>query len=107
MRLLLILALVIASVTFGPPAAAQPEHEMGQHHTQMAYSHHSQDGHRGSAGENTSHAVTHVCPGCALMGEPQVAGAEAPLVALPALPPNPHSLRSFHANPIPPPPRTA
>ena len=107
MRLLLILALLFASVTFGQPAAAHDHHEAMQHHADMAQGDHRRHGHEGELDDGKSHAVVHVCPGCALIGQPVVAEAALASAALPGLPANPPSLHSFQDNPIPPPPRPA
>jgi hypothetical protein len=100
MRLLLILALMIASIGVGPPAGARENHEHAQHHPVTAHGEHDGDGERSAA-----HAVAHVCPGCALVGEAVVLEEEMVPQALPGLPANPPALVAFGANPIPPPPR--
>lgn len=105
MRLLLIFALLLASATFGPPGNAQAHHDDAQHHSHAAEGHHEHGGPDGTHDSDGAHAVVHVCPGCAVFDQLLVADAGAAHVALPRLPANPLSPRSFHANPIPPPPR--
>lgn len=100
MRLFLILALLVASAGFAPAAGAHAHSDLARHHM-----HHQ--GHDGDSDTGKAHAVAHVCPGCALVGQPFVAAAGPAPIALPRLPANPPSPRSFDANPIPPPPRSA
>ena len=104
MRLLLILALLIASVGFGPPVAAQAHHEPTQHHSHTAHDDHRHGEHDGDR-RDEAFAAAHVCLGCALVGQSAVTGGSTVPAALPCLPGNPPSLRSFDSNPIPPPPR--
>ena len=104
MRLLLILALLIASVGFGPPVAAQAHHEPTQHHSHTAHDDHRHGEHDGDR-HDEAFAAAHVCLGCALVGQAVVAEDSMIPTALPRLPENPPSLHSFDANPIPPPPR--
>lgn len=102
MRLFLILALLVASAGFAPAVGAHaPAHsDMARHDM-----HHQS--HDGDSDTGKAHAVAHVCPGCALVGQLVVAAAGPIAIALPRLPANPRSPRSFDANPIPPPPRSA
>ena len=106
MRLLLILALVMVSVGFGPPAGAREHHERAQHHAMAAHGEHGNE-HDGDQDRGATHAVAHICPGCALVGQAIVLDDGAAPHALPDLPANPPALVSFDANPIPPPPRFA
>ena len=107
MRLLLILALLAASVGLAPPAAAQTDHRMAQHHSHAMHGDHRRGGHEGDHDTGKAAALAHVCPGCALLGQPDMADAGMLPAALPRLPANPPLPRSFDANPIPPPPRFA
>jgi hypothetical protein len=104
-RLLLILALIVASAGFGPAAGARAEQPATHHHHGAAHQH----GDHGDSQEQGNGAPTaiHVCPGCAMIGQPAIAALASPPAALPRLPANPPSLRSFDAHPIPPPPRPA
>ena len=104
MRLLLIAVLMVASLGFAPSAGAQAHHETAEHHSHAAHDEHSSGGQQDHGKEKTS-AVVHVCPGCAFLSAPMLADAGPVPMALPRLPANPASLRSFNANPIPPPPR--
>ncbi len=102
MRLLLIFALLLASLGFGPQASAQPHREVaGQHHA----------GHERDPGSDRTHdeaqPVAHVCAGCAFLAEAPLGAIAAPPASVPRLPADPPSLQPFHANPIPPPPRGA
>jgi hypothetical protein len=101
-RILIILSVLLAFIGFGPGASARSE--MGPAcHASLA------DGDQ--EGEQDKHdggvAITHVCVGCALVGDQvHVGPAETPTAA--ALKPgNDAAPCSFNANPIPPPPRTA
>jgi hypothetical protein len=105
MRLLLVLALLLASLGFGPPASAQAHHEAAAQHRSPA----AHDEHRRSDDGDRTHdeiqPVAHGCTGCAFLVEPALADAAAAPALLPSLPSDPVSLQAFHANPIPPPPR--
>jgi hypothetical protein len=107
MRVLLILALLLASVFMGPQAGAQSHAEHAQH--QM----HAMTGHQHDGGQDQdrdggkAHAALHVCPGCALVAPPLLRERTVERLALPRRPANPPSLTAFNANPIPPPPRGA
>lgn len=104
MRLFLILCLLAASVFMGPPGSAQA-HDQHALQVQMMNGHHH-DGAPDQGGDNgKAHAVAHVCPGCALVAQTFVAASAFDIRALPKLPANPPSLKAFHSNPIPPPPR--
>lgn len=105
MRLLLILALLAASLGFGPPASARSHHDRGEHASHAATHDHGLQNDREEQGKG--HAVVHVCPGCAFLGAPTLPQELVVSLRLPRLPANPPSLRSFDANPIPPPPREA
>ena len=104
MRLLLILALLVASVGFGPTVAAQAHHEATQHHSHAADGDHRHGEHDGDR-QDEAFGAAHVCLGCALVGQPADAVGSMLPTPLPRLPGNPPSLRSFDSNPIPPPPR--
>lgn len=102
MRFLLILALLVASIGFGPPVAAQSHHDAAEHHVADGGLGHGE--HEGDWQDKTW-PMAHVCAGCALLNQSFLADTGIAPVALPRLPENPPSLGSFHANPIPPPPR--
>ena len=102
MRLMLILALLLSSLAFVQPADAHADHPAAAQHHSLAG--HEQGGDRDGT---ASHALAHVCPGCALVGAATVAGGAVEPPALPELPANPPAPASFDANPIPPPPRSA
>jgi hypothetical protein len=100
MRLFLIIALLVASLGFVQPVSAQAHGEHAAHHAMG----HGGD-HGDTQGNDQSPQLTHVCPGCAAVGQPAVTEAEEPVRVLPDMPGNAPSLRSFNANPSPPPPR--
>jgi hypothetical protein len=102
MRFLMIFALLLASLGFGPAVSAQSHHEVaGQHHA----GHERDDD--GDSAHGETQPVAHVCPGCAFLAEPAPAALAVAPASLPCLPADPPSLQPFHANPIPPPPRVA
>jgi len=102
MRLLLILALTIASVFIGPPASALAH---AHHHSHAMNGHHHDGAPNQDQDSGKAHGVAHVCPGCALVAQPLLAAVTAGQRALPQLPPNAVSLHPFHSIPISPPPR--
>lgn len=105
MRLMLIFALLIASLGFGPPVEAQAQHHRDEHAAHTAAHDHGSHDNREEEGKGS--AIAHVCPGCAFLGAPFPPQERASPAGLPRLFANSPSLRSFNANPIPPPPRRA
>lgn len=108
MRLLLILALLAASLGFGPPAGARADAGQGDAASAVAGHDHGRGeprdhGERGEHGKG--HATVHVCPGCAFLGAAAMPEDVVPPAGLPRPRANSPILPSFDANPIPPPPR--
>jgi hypothetical protein len=100
-RLLLILALVLASLSFGAPANAHSPDAHAGHHAMAGGEHAPQPD------EGKPQPVAHVCPGCAVVGQPAAVALAEPAPALAPLLAEARSLSSFHARPIAPPPRRA
>jgi hypothetical protein len=103
MRLLLIFALLIASAFMGGAASTEAHAQEAQHQSHAMEGHHHDRAPDQDSGK--THAVAHVCPGCALVAQPLLAEVASDPRALPQMPPNAASLQAFHSNPIPPPPR--
>lgn len=101
MRLLLILALLLASVSFGTSASAHSPDEHAAHHA-MAAGEHAPPHEDGKP-----QPIAHVCPGCAVVGELAPVARAEPALALPPLQAEARSLSSFASRPIAPPPRRA
>lgn len=99
MRLLLIFALLFASVSFGAPVNAHASGEHASHHS-MAVGEHDQH-----QDEGKPQPLAHVCPGCALVGQAALATMTEQTPTLPPLLVEARSLSSFEARPIAPPPR--
>jgi len=101
-RALIILSVLLASIGFGPVASAQSELEPACHSMPVKGD---------QPGEQNKHdgavAITHVCVGCALVGDQVHAGPADTGTAAALKPHNDATPPSFNASPIPPPPRTA
>jgi hypothetical protein len=101
-RVLIILSVLLASIGFGPLASARSGLEPACH---------SMSVNTDQPGEQNKHdgavPITHVCVGCALVGDQVHAGPADTPIAAPLKPHNDTAPSSFNANPIPPPPRTA
>ena len=107
MRLLVIFALLLVSLGLGPSAGAQTHQEgAAQHQSHAAHEEHRRGG-EGDREHDEVQRVAHVCPGCAFLVAPPLADGAATRTSVPGLPFDPPSLQSFHANPVPPPPRSS
>ena len=100
MRLLLIFALLFASLGFGSPANAHAPDEHARHPHAVAAGEHAP-----TQEESKPQPMAHVCPGCAVVGQSTLVAMAEPARTLPPPLVEARSLSSFEARPIAPPPR--